>query len=165
MLADLDQFLSVDPKLAAEGYLLEQLREKQTPPEVMKIMGILQFYKDKNLKVYQDCKKIKDKLTPLKQHITYERRLRERLVTGPVQDFKFMLHELPKLTPEARERTEWYIAATSSTIPSFCDFTSYWHFLKARIFALYDFPHTSEPLEADYLAEIMYSIEASVLHQ
>jgi hypothetical protein len=78
--------------------------------------------------------------------MSYERRLRERLVSGPAIDFNLMLPEIAVVTPKARERIEWFITATSSYLPAFSDFSTYCHFLKARVFALFDLPPPSEAL-------------------
>jgi hypothetical protein len=166
LLREMEHFLFVEPASATEGYLVEKMVKANNPEaDAIKIMGLLQFYKDKNLKAYQDSKKVKEELSVLKQYMAYERRLRERLATGPTQDFKLMLPDLPPLTPKARERVEWYIASTASTIPPFTDFSSYCHFLKARLFALYDLPHSLEPMEVEYLREIFSSMQENVVHR
>jgi hypothetical protein len=48
---------------------------------------------------------VNEELQIVKQHMDYERRLMERVLTGPISSFKFMLPELPEITLEAREMT------------------------------------------------------------
>jgi hypothetical protein len=129
------------------------------------VIELLKFYKDKNLKAYQDCKKVKEELQSVKLHMAYERKLKERLATGPVYDFKVMLLELLELTSQARERLQWYIVQSNSAIPPFTDFSSYCYFLKAGIFMLYDLPYSTEPITAEDLEEIFSSMQGNLLHQ
>jgi hypothetical protein len=162
----MEQFLSVEPGSATQGFLVEKLiKEKNTEAGAEKIMGLLQFYKDKNLKAYQDCKKVKEELQSVKLHMAYEKKLKERLATGPVYDFRVMLSELPELTSQARERLQCYIVQSNSAILPFTNFSSYCYFLKAQIFMLYDLPYTIEPITNEDLEEIFSSMQGNLLHQ
>jgi hypothetical protein len=48
---------------------------------------------------------LNEELQVVKQHMNCERRLREKVATGPISSVKFMLPKLPEITPEAREKT------------------------------------------------------------
>ena len=117
MLQEMEHFLTLEPEVATKAYLVQEMLEKNGEEmEAQKVQGLLQYYKDKNYKAYHDCRKVCEELKLVQQHLSYERRLAAKLVTGPAIDFKLMLPEMALLTPETKERTEWYITATSSCL-------------------------------------------------
>jgi hypothetical protein len=161
MLQEMEHFLTLEPEVATKAYLVQEMLEKNGGGiEAQKVQGLLQYYKDKNYKAYHDSRKVCEELKHVQQHLSYERRLAAKLVTGPAIDFKLMLPELAVLTPETKERTEWYITATSSYLPAFPDFFTYCNFLKARLYALFELPSSSEALAPEYLADLFKSMEA-----